>query len=65
MWYGQMGLARIAKGLEVLKASDALAKFIAVRIGSELSVCKEGQETIRGSNGEPIGGPGDHRELKW
>ena len=37
LWYGQMGLERIAKGLEVLKASDHMAKFNALRICSELS----------------------------
>ena len=46
-----MGLERIAKGLEVLKASDHMANFVAIRICSELSACKEGQETIGGSNG--------------
>ena len=66
MWYGQMGLERIAKGLEVLKASDHMANFPAIRRCSGLSAYEEGgQETIGGSNGEPIGGPGDHRELKW
>ena len=62
----QMGLERIAKGLEVLKASDHMAKYVVIRRCSGLSAYEEGgQETIRGSNGEPIGGPGDHRELKW
>ena len=62
----QMGLERIAKGLQVLKASDHMANFVAIRLCSGLSAYEEGgQETIRGSNGEPIGGPGDHRELKW
>ena len=39
LWYGQMGLERIAKGLEVLKASDHMAnsRFIALDICSELS----------------------------
>lgn len=53
--YSQMGLERIAKGLEILKASDQLKNFVAIRLCSELSVYKVVQETIGGSNGEPIG----------
>ena len=38
LWYGQVGLERIARGLEVLKASDHMVKFNALNICSELSV---------------------------
>ena len=37
LWFGQVGLERIAKGLEVIKASDHMANMMALNMCSELS----------------------------